>query len=146
LRRLDYMLQTLETDAFATAIAARFDPATRALTWARAGHPPPLLCTGSQAEYLEETGGTPLGSMVTPYGSASRVLGDDAMLLLYTDGLVERRSHAIDEGLAWLSARVCTGSARNLERLCSSLIEERFGDQPTDDDICVFALRTRATQ
>jgi PAS domain S-box-containing protein len=144
LNRIDNMLRTLETDAFATAIAAHYEPETRTFTWARAGHPPPLLCAGGSAEFLEQTGGTPLGSMASPYGSASRTLDESSMLVLYTDGLVERRSVAIDEGLTWLASRVCTGTETDLDGLCAALIEERFGNQPTDDDICVFALRPRA--
>jgi serine phosphatase RsbU (regulator of sigma subunit) len=142
LARLDNMLQTLEDDAFATAIAAHFEPATRTLTWARAGHPPPLLCSRGEFEYLEDTGGTPLGAMSSDYERSERTLDDGALLLLYTDGLVERRSHPIDEGLAWLASRVCNARERDLDALCASLIEERFGNEPSEDDICVFALRS----
>jgi PAS domain S-box-containing protein len=142
LARLDYMLRTLDTDAFATAIAAHFDPVTREFTWARAGHPPPLLCAGGHAEYLERPGGTPLGSMMSSYVCASRTLDEGSLLLLYTDGLVERRAFPIDEGLAWLASRVRDDNEPDLDSLCSLLIKERFGDQPSDDDICVFALRT----
>jgi PAS domain S-box-containing protein len=146
LNRLDNMLRTLEADAFVTAIAAHFDPATRVFTWARAGHPPPLLCVDGTTEYLEQTGGTPLGSMASAYRTATRTLDERSLLVLYTDGLVERRSHAIDEGLTWLASRVCTGKEPDLDTLCASLIKERFGDQPSDDDICVFALRPRVTK
>jgi PAS domain S-box-containing protein len=141
--RLDHMLRTLETDAFVTAIAAHIDSRARTLRWARAGHPPMLLCTSGTSEFLEDVGGTPLGSMVTDYACASRTLEDGALLLLYTDGLVERRAHTIDEGLTWLATRVCRGMQLDLHTLCASLIAERFGDQPSDDDICVLALRTR---
>jgi hypothetical protein len=55
--------------------------------------------------------------------------------------LVERRSHPIDEGLAWLASRVCGTDEIDLDALCASLIAERFGNQPSEDDICVFALR-----
>jgi serine phosphatase RsbU (regulator of sigma subunit) len=144
LRRLDRMLCVLETDAFATAVAARFEPATRRLTWARAGHPPPLLYEGDSTEFLESTGGTPLGSMARDYESAERVLAADATLVLYTDGLVERRSRNIDEGLAWLAGHVRAALEPDLDTMCARLVRERFGDQPSDDDICVLALRTRA--
>jgi serine phosphatase RsbU (regulator of sigma subunit) len=142
LQRLDNMLLTLETDAFATAIAAHFDPSTRVLTWARAGHPPPLLCTDGHAEFLDRIGGTPLGTIATEYESSTRTLDEGSLLLLYTDGLVERRSHPIDEGLAWLALRVSNAGNTDLDALCASLIAERFGDQPSEDDICLFALRT----
>jgi PAS domain S-box-containing protein len=144
LTRLDHLLRTLETDAFATAIAAHFDPATRTLLWARAGHPPPLLCTAARHEYLEAVGGTPLGVMVNTYTCESRQLEPGSLLVLYTDGLVERRARSIDDGMAWLAARVGEKRGADLEALCASLIDERFGNAPSEDDVCVFALRTTA--
>jgi serine phosphatase RsbU (regulator of sigma subunit) len=147
LTRLDHLLRTLETNAFATAITVHFEPTTRTLLWARAGHPPALLCTPSGEEYLEAVGGTPLGAMAQEYACESRRLEPGSLLLLYTDGLVERRSRSIDEGMAWLVARVGAhhgAGCADLETLCASLIDERFGDAPSEDDVCIFALRTLA--
>jgi PAS domain S-box-containing protein len=141
LTRLDATLTASEPEAFATAIAAHFDPATGRLTWARAGHPPPLLCAGADAEYLAQTGGVPLGTMSGGYTTASLALGEGSLLLLFTDGLIEQRGRPIDEGLTWLASRTCALRDEPLVDVLDALLAERFGDRPSEDDVCVFAVR-----
>jgi PAS domain S-box-containing protein len=141
LTRLDQLLHTLEPDAMVTAIAAEFDVRNSTLSWSRAGHPPPLLVDGEQVEYLEQPGGTPLGAIGAEYTCETRQLHEGALLLLYTDGLVERRTRPIDDGLEWLASRARTSFDHDLGALCASLVEERYDGQPSDDDMCVIALR-----
>lgn len=141
LRRLDHLLCTLDEDAFVTALAAVVNVHDATLEWARAGHPPALLCRDRRTEFLEEVGGTPLGSMARPYEPARRHIGHGALLVLFTDGLVERRSRPIDEGLAWLASRVSHGDRRDIEELCEDLLAERFAGAPSEDDICIVALK-----
>jgi serine phosphatase RsbU (regulator of sigma subunit) len=141
LRRLDHLLCTLDEDAFVTALAAVVNVHDATLEWARAGHPPALLCRDGRTEYLEDVGGTPLGSMVRPYESARRHIGHGALLVWFTDGLVERRARPIDEGLAWLAATVSHAGAGDLDALCDDLLAERFAGAPSEDDICIVALR-----
>ena len=63
--------------------------------------------------------------------------------MFYTDGLVERRARPIDDGLAWLAARVAERDRADLETLCNDLLAERFAGAPSEDDICVLALRVK---
>ncbi len=144
LRRLDRVLQELEEDAMVTAIAAHFDPATRRLRYARAGHPPAALRDGERIEFLDTVGGTPLGAMTRPYETGDRVLAPGALLVCYTDGLVERRDRSIDAGLDWLARRLGETDSIALDALCQSLLDERYSAQPSTDDICVIAMRVTA--
>jgi serine phosphatase RsbU (regulator of sigma subunit) len=143
LTRLDHLLRVLDRHAMVTAIAAYLDPATRTLSWARAGHPPPLLCppNGAGPSYLTNIGGTPLGTASRDYVRATETLSPDSLLVLFTDGLVERREVSIDEGLGWLASRVQRSRRGDLDALCQALIDERYRERPTEDDICVIALR-----
>ncbi|MCU1427721.1 MAG: hypothetical protein JWL83_1721 [Actinomycetia bacterium] len=143
LRRLDRVLRVLEDEAMVTAIASHFDPTTRVLSWARAGHPPALVCTGERTEFLDSIGGTPLGAMATEYQVAQHELEPGALLVLFTDGLVERRSAPIDDGLAWLAQRVAATPDADLEVLCEALLDERYSGRPSLDDICVIAMRVQ---
>jgi serine phosphatase RsbU (regulator of sigma subunit) len=75
----------------ATALVAVYDPATRSLEWARAGHPPPLLARGDAVEELDAPPGLLLGADGRAgYPVVTQRLAVDDLLLLYTDGLVER--------------------------------------------------------
>ncbi len=71
------------------------------LTWTTAGHPYPLLLAANgQSQYLEETHGPPLGVLTCgSYRSNQRVLEPGDTLVVFTDGLVERRGESIDNGL-----------------------------------------------
>ena len=94
LKRLDRMLQTISGRGMATAAYAVVDPATGTLRYASAGHPPPVIVRGGrEAHLLELTAAPPLGSL--PF-SAYPEAQDDARandtILLYTDGLIERRT------------------------------------------------------
>src|SRR6201999_3648326 len=92
-------------DEMATAIVMTVDPAARRLTYASAGHPPPLLRddeTGA-VTLLEFAQAPPLGSAAPEAVVQAEVtLPLRATLLAYTDGVIERRDRVIDEGIARL--------------------------------------------
>ena len=75
----------------ASVVAGDFDPASRMLTWAQAGHPPPVLVRGNSARTLPQPDGVLLGAGRPPYAAATIQFQPGDLLLLYTDGLVERR-------------------------------------------------------
>jgi serine phosphatase RsbU (regulator of sigma subunit) len=82
-----------QLEVTATALVAAYDPATGALDWARAGHPPPLLARGGAVTELDTPPGLLLGADDRArYPVVTQQLAADDLLLLYTDGLVERHN------------------------------------------------------
>jgi serine phosphatase RsbU (regulator of sigma subunit) len=124
-----------------TAVVALYEPASRTMRWARAGHMPPLLARGGRADSLDRPPGMLLGAVrETTYPVRSPRLAADDLVLFYTDGLVERRSAGIDELLGRVKdtlAEVSTDPAgQQLSRL-RSLLQQAS----PDDDTCTVAVR-----
>lgn len=95
------------TDTFATACVVSYDAEQNTITWTTAGHPYPLLVTaGGDVELLDETHGPPLGIPNTQhvYGVSRRHVSPGDTLVLYTDGLIERRRETLQEGFIRLVA------------------------------------------
>ncbi|MGY1745597.1 SpoIIE family protein phosphatase [Blastococcus sp. SYSU D00695] len=119
----------------ATALFGSLDPATGQLRLASAGHPSPLLVTGSTAEYLDVRPSRMLGAPAAPAPAVewAGVLPVGATLLLFTDGLVESRSADIDQGLDLLlrTARDAAGTVP--DELCDHLLDRLIGDDRFDD-------------
>ena len=142
LLRLHRLIRNQDDDAMVTAFVARYEPATGLVSWSRAGHPPPLLVTpDGAARFLEDVNGAPLGTMAREYRTASARLDPGALIVCYTDGLIERRDRILDDGLAWLKERVREYSGDPLTALCDKLVDDPFVPHPTPDDICIVALR-----
>ncbi|RBY81468.1 histidine kinase [Blastococcus sp. TF02-09] len=146
LHGLDASMDLLGTRTLATAAVARLDTgddgATR-LVWANAGHLPPLvLHADGRTEFL--AGGRPdllLG--VEPGARRTehvRVLAEGSTVLLYTDGLVERRSSDLDAGLQRLRAAVGDLAGSTLDELCDGVIERLVEGRP-EDDVALVAIR-----
>jgi phosphoserine phosphatase RsbU/P len=131
---------------FATALFGRYDPATGGFCWARAGHCPPVVSGPDGIVSHETCGGPPLGAGMAPecYDEGHLDLVVGATLLLFTDGLLERRNRSYDEALERLRA-VLTES---VEEPLSTLVDElpgRMSDAgPLEDDCCVVAIRRLA--
>ena len=106
---------------------------------ASAGHLPPLLHTGEGAHFLAPHGPL-LGINVPRPPGLEFVLPPGGTLVLYTDGLVERRDTEIDVRLAVL-AEAATPVDEDLDRYCGRLLE--LTGQDVDDDIAVVAARWR---
>ncbi|HLS78907.1 MAG TPA: SpoIIE family protein phosphatase [Nocardia sp.] len=136
---LNLVTHYLTDDIYATAVCGLYNPQTRVLRWARAGHLPPVLVRDGRAENLPELPGIILGAVAeTTYQEAEVQLDPDDVLLLYTDGLVERRDRDIDECVASMLEQ----SARfrgNLDDLVDHLL--RQSEANTDDDTCLVGLK-----
>jgi anti-sigma regulatory factor (Ser/Thr protein kinase) len=111
--------------------------------FASAGHPPPLLAgpTG-QTRFLAHRAGSPLGAAAqTTYSDFEGELEAGGTLLLYTDGLVERRGEAIDAGLERLAGSLAAAPAE-LERLCAHVLARAdAGAGSLEDDTALVAVR-----
>ncbi len=123
----------------ATAVCGLYDPAGRTLRWARAGHLPPVLVRGAQAAPLPLVKGMLLGAVPEAvYEEAEVQLAAEDTLLMYTDGLVERRDRSVEESLTQLlsSVRAAPGPLdQQLDRLLT------YSRSDTDDDTCLVGVR-----
>ncbi|KDN81293.1 SpoIIE family protein phosphatase [Kitasatospora cheerisanensis] len=103
LRQLDALIADQANARPATCVLALADPARARWTFASAGHLPPALLTAEASALVDVPTGPPLGTGVGGYEQTTVELRADHALLLYTDGLVERRGEDIDVSLARLS-------------------------------------------
>ena len=124
----------------ATLIYLVLDPDTGRVQLSSAGHLPPLhLRSDGTTEYLDGGRSVPLGvSGSIKHTEAEYVLDPGSTLLLYTDGLVEKRTAAIDAGLDQLAAAVSGAHEEDLERLCDRLLAMVGG---AEDDVALLAIR-----
>jgi serine phosphatase RsbU (regulator of sigma subunit)/anti-sigma regulatory factor (Ser/Thr protein kinase) len=141
LTRLNRLVRELQPATMATVLYAHLDPATRTVRFANAGHLPPLLIRGPHDVLLIEDGrAAPVGvSGHIAFREASLWIDPGATLVLYTDGLVERRRERIDDRLQQLQ-RVAGEAPGNLEAVCDRLIESMLDAAPADD-VALLAVR-----
>ncbi|MFF2660724.1 SpoIIE family protein phosphatase [Kitasatospora sp. NPDC058032] len=145
LRQLDTVIAANESARPATCLLALADPGRGRWTFASAGHlPPALIAPGRPTELLRLPTGPPLGTGLGGYEQAGRDLLPGETLLLYTDGLVERRGEDIDASLARLAA-LRLPAAGPLEDLLDAALRGVGPDagHPAEDDIAVLAARPR---
>jgi serine phosphatase RsbU (regulator of sigma subunit)/PAS domain-containing protein len=150
LRGLDASMTTLQTKTLATAAVARFeqtpDELERGITrmrWANAGHLPPLVVNpdGSVAELAAWKGDLLLGVDPEAQRRESVVTLDrGATVLLYTDGLVERRDADLDAGLVRLRDTLIELADRPLDELLDEVLERLVHGRP-EDDVALVAVR-----
>ncbi|HEY8472866.1 MAG TPA: GAF domain-containing SpoIIE family protein phosphatase [Natronosporangium sp.] len=136
LTRLDRKIQLFEPDAFATAIYAVIDPSRSTMTASVAGHLPPILLdpVGAPRE-LVVTADLPLGAYPNAPRHSVTLPFPDA-LLLYTDGLIERRGRPLDVAIKQLLETLTGGTA---DELCAQVMALVHGD-PVADDIALLAI------
>ncbi|MFI8280448.1 PP2C family protein-serine/threonine phosphatase [Streptomyces sp. NPDC085929] len=123
----------------ATAVCGLFDPRTRVMRWARAGHLPPVLVRGGRPEAFPLIEGLLLGALPdVTYIEREVQLEPDDTLLMFTDGLVERRDSSVEDSLGHLVSAAACG-ADDLDHRLDRLLAESRSD--TDDDTCVIGIQ-----
>jgi anti-sigma regulatory factor (Ser/Thr protein kinase)/putative methionine-R-sulfoxide reductase with GAF domain len=140
LRRLDRLIQTIEGRGMATVAYGVLDPTTGAMRYASAGHPPAVIVPAEgEARLLEAERFPPLGTLsYANYRETELRLAPGETMLLYTDGLIERRRESILLGLERL--RVAARPAASAEDLCQRVLED-VADVEAEDDVALVALR-----
>ncbi|MFC9636218.1 SpoIIE family protein phosphatase [Streptomyces mirabilis] len=123
----------------ATVVCGLFDPAARTLRWANAGHMPPILVSRGKAEALTPPDGVLLGAVdAASYEETRHELQRQDILLMYTDGLIERRDSSLDQALGQLLA-AASRPVDDLEDYLDHLLSCDIAD--TDDDTCLIAVQ-----
>ncbi len=142
LEHLDRMAARIPGALASTAAVMVLNLLTGDLCWARAGHPPPLLVEPEGIRYLTDGAGGPLGIRGRPpYPEAATRIEPGACLLLYTDGLIERRGQVIDEGLDHLAATAAALCSEPPTTLLDGLLARALPDSGPADDIALIAAR-----
>lgn len=146
----DAVLNNLEVFAFGTDGARLttvayllIDPVTGEASYRLAGHPPPIVITpGEPARFLWEGRAAPLGVLGDEDERAGHVtLQAGSTVLLFSDGLFERRGEVIDASLSRLTTIVDGISHLSPQLLADRVIRDSLGGRPQADDICVIAAR-----
>jgi serine phosphatase RsbU (regulator of sigma subunit) len=141
LTRLNRYQLILQEEQLFTVLYAVVDPRAATVTWASAGHLPPLMVRSSTTARYLPGGGYPIGVDEVEYVDMVEPLDPGDALVLYTDGLVERRGESLDEGFERLAAAASTAAAKP-EQMCGHLLRQMF-PQPQElyDDVTVVVVR-----
>jgi serine phosphatase RsbU (regulator of sigma subunit) len=147
LQQLDELMHDLgqREPHFATCVYAIFDAVSGSCEVASAGHLPPLLVApDGSSQFLDVAPAPPLGIGSGPIQTRIFKIKNGSLLVLYTDGLVERRSSDIDEGLARLQETFGPDTAsRPLEDLCKATLASVYADHQRDDIAVLLARLSR---
>jgi serine phosphatase RsbU (regulator of sigma subunit)/PAS domain-containing protein len=148
LRMLNGVMCELTSGVVGTVVCGLYNPDASVLRWARAGHLPPVLVRGRTACQLPLPGGVLLGmDPDASYEEATQSLQPGDTLLLFTDGLIERRDESIVDVLGEFVTTVALGpedqdgpeptAAAQADRILATAVSD------TDDDACLVAVRIR---
>ncbi|WP_460355113.1 SpoIIE family protein phosphatase [Mycobacterium sp. ZZG] len=129
-----------------TAFCAVLDPQNGELVYSCAGHPPPILVTADRStRLLEGARATPLGLKSPPHRTEEReTMPPRSTLLLYTDGLVERRRESIDDGIARATDVVQDNRATALDELANVIMSRLAPADGYHDDVALLLYRQPA--
>jgi serine phosphatase RsbU (regulator of sigma subunit)/anti-sigma regulatory factor (Ser/Thr protein kinase)/flagellar basal body-associated protein FliL len=138
--RLNRLLGYLSPATMTTAAYLALDLENESGTMVSAGHPPPLvIAPDGSARYLEPSGGIALGvSRGTVYREQEFALPSGSTIVLYTDGVIEVRGEALDEGLERLR-RLAERGHESVDALCDAVINEMVADGRPADDVALLA-------
>jgi serine phosphatase RsbU (regulator of sigma subunit) len=149
LRDLDRAVDRLDLDLLATALAGRVEPHPDAdrgralqLRWASAGHLPPLVRLADGTVHVLDDESDPMLGIAPdrPRTERTAELPEGSLLLLYTDGLVERRGESISAGLSRLADVLADVGGGDVEQVSDLLLARMLPTAP-DDDVALLVLR-----
>jgi PAS domain S-box-containing protein len=141
-RRIRELVQRLVPSEMATLLYLVFDLDSGSITFSNAGHLPPLLVPAQgPAIYLEEGLAPPLGAAPHPEYDveATAKISPGSILLLFTDGLVERRGVSLRHGLGRLKEEAGTAEA-DPETMCDRVLASML-ESDVSDDVALLALK-----
>ncbi|MGW4568117.1 SpoIIE family protein phosphatase [Streptomyces sp. NPDC004561] len=136
--------RSVEGALAATAVQVLVDCHSHLLIYSSAGHPPPvLLHPDGSSELLDQATDPPLGARPehVPRPQATTTYAPGDTLVLYTDGLIERRGEDIDVGLSRLTATLATCAEFGAEHLADALLARLGLTSGANDDIAMVVVR-----
>jgi serine phosphatase RsbU (regulator of sigma subunit) len=141
MNRLDLFYEQFPTDQLVTVLYALADPGRDEVVLACAGHPPPLLMNPSGApEFIEAARGTLLGAGPAERTTTTVGLKPGQTLLMFTDGLIERRDEDLEQSKERL-LDVCSTLPEGPDGLDLEALAVVMRDPTRDDDIAILAAR-----
>jgi anti-sigma regulatory factor (Ser/Thr protein kinase)/putative methionine-R-sulfoxide reductase with GAF domain len=141
LELVDRFVLSIDEDAMATAAYGVFDPGSGKLTLATAAHLPPVLISGGRATLVDVRPAAPLGAFpYSNYQERELVLSVGDVLMLYTDGLIERRNESLTDGMNELLRIV--GGASSAEQACAHAMAALVPPEGLDDDLAMVAVES----
>ncbi|WP_028662927.1 PP2C family protein-serine/threonine phosphatase [Saccharomonospora halophila] len=141
LAMLDRYARTIESALGTTVATVTVDTDAHTLTYGSAGHlPPMLLRPDGDVDTLDEALSLPLsvGPLHRTRPQARYTYTSGSILVLYTDGLVERRGEVLDVGLDRLRRSLTEHGALATEELANRLLADLLTDRPTEDDTALI--------
>ncbi len=140
IKSLDRFATTMPAAFCATVVCAVVDLKAQTITYSNAGHPPPLLLRGEDALWLTDALAAPLAVGDRTWTEARIDVSPGDLLVLYTDGLIERPGEVIDAGLTRLAdcAKECRDAS--VQSIADILIS-RLVDENTRDDVALVVKR-----
>jgi len=140
-QRMNVYHRALSPDELTTLVYAVIEPDHGRLRFVNAGHPPPLLVPARGTPQLLEGVTPPLGVSDLPVHPETVVeFPPGAAVVLYTDGLVERRGEGVDTGLRRLLS-AASASRDGLEELRDRVVDSCLGPSSGDDDVTALFVR-----
>ena len=141
LRAMSNQVDSIPDSFCTTIVCVVVDLEAATISWCRAGHPPPVIVGGGSAVLLDEQGLPPLG--VAPEQSPpvhSRPLRPGDTIILYTDGVIERRDESIDEGFRRLGIVAADLADLEPEEFSDALVEALVTEVQADD-LAILVVR-----
>jgi serine phosphatase RsbU (regulator of sigma subunit)/anti-sigma regulatory factor (Ser/Thr protein kinase) len=141
---LDEFSSNLPEAASTTVAYAIVDPRGESIEYCSAGHPPPLRVTpDGVATFLDDAQAWPLGVDVRrkrAYRTSTFPSG--SLVVMYSDGLVERRRESLDVGLARLARAVIERVGLPIDQLADEVLDTLLADSDGNDDVVLLVLRS----
>jgi PAS domain S-box-containing protein len=139
--RINRLVMSGVEQVMATVLYLVLDRETGEVAFSAAGHPPPLLLAPDGPRFLEGGRSVPIGAAdAAVFREATAILPPGSSILLYTDGLVERRDTPLHERLDKL-VEVAASAGDELGELCEIVISQVLGDAEPSDDVALLAVR-----
>lgn len=140
LEGLDAFAASTDGALCTTVVCAVIDRVHDVMTYANAGHPPPLMLGSRGSTWLDGVNGPPLAVSSSPRRSGRISLTTGDRIIMYTDGLVERRGEVFDVGLERLRTAAVDRAGSSVHELADGLLSDLLHDGVADDVVLVVKL------